>query len=80
MGNMSIIAFLIVGSLALVTLGVVGWFLTTSQVPERTSEHDDPETVSMTDHLDKDTFGPADPGAEVMNPEALGGDQSPPSR
>jgi hypothetical protein len=76
---MSTVGFLIIGSLALVTLAVVGWFLTTSQVPENAAEHGTSETVSSGDQLSKDTFAPADPGAEAMNPDLLGGDQASPS-
>jgi hypothetical protein len=76
---MSTLAFLIIGSLALITLGVVGWFLTTSHVPEKAAQHGSSETVSIGDQLSKDTFAPADPGAEAMNPDELGGDQSAPS-
>ena len=76
---MSTLAFLIIGSLALVTLGVIGWFLTTSHVPEYTSEHDPSETATVADMRSKGMFAPADADAEPMNPDALGGDQSPPS-
>ena len=63
----------------MISLGVIGWFLTTSHVPENASEHDSSETVTIGDQVSRDTFAPADPGAEVMNPDLLGGDQSPPS-
>jgi hypothetical protein len=76
---MSMLAFLIIGSLALITLGLVGWFLTASQVPENAAEHGSTETVSIGDQVSKDTFAPAEPGAEAMNPDRIGGDQSPPS-
>jgi hypothetical protein len=76
---MNVAAFLIVGALAIITLGVVGWFLTAKKVPERAGEPDRSETVTTTDRLAKDTFAPADPGAEVMDPDLLGGDGSPPT-
>ena len=74
-----IVGLVIIGSLAVFTLAVVGWFLTTSQVPERASEHSTPETTQGTRRSIKETFGPADAGAEAMDPDLLGGDQSPPS-
>jgi hypothetical protein len=76
---MSTLAFLIICSLALITLAVVGWFLTASHVPEDAAEHDSSESLSIGDQLSKDTFAPADPGAEAMNPDSIGGDQSPPA-
>jgi hypothetical protein len=48
-------------------------------VPEKAAEHHSSETVSIGDQLSKDTFAPADPGAEAMDPDLLGGDQSPPN-
>lgn len=35
-----VLAFLVMGSFAIITLGVVGWFLATTQTPERVSEPD----------------------------------------
>ena len=61
---MSTLTFLVVGSLAVISLGVIGWFLTTSHVPENASEHNSSDTVTIADQVSKDTFAPADPGAE----------------
>jgi hypothetical protein len=74
---MSTVGLLVVGSLALVSLAVVGWFLTTNQVPEQASEHDagDDAPPSFDAHRG-DLDG--DPGAEAMDPRLFGGDQSPP--
>ena len=65
---MNVVAALSVGTLAIVALATVGWFLTARQVPERAAGHESSETITTTDQLAKDTFGPADPGAEVMDP------------
>ena len=76
---MSTIAYLVIGSLAIVSLAVVGWFLTTNQVPEQASGHDtgDGGPQSFDEHRG-DLDG--DPGAEAMDPRMFGGDQSPPGQ
>jgi len=51
---MSVLAFLVVGSLAIVTLGALGWFLTTTDDAERPGESDRSATVTTLDQLAKD--------------------------
>jgi hypothetical protein len=75
----STFGLLVVGTLAILSLAVVGWFLTTKKVPERASEHDvgDAAARSFEEHRG-DLDG--DPGAEAMDPRLFGGDQSPPGQ
>ena len=51
---MSVFAFLVVGSLAIVTLGALGWFLTAAPAPEPAGELDLSETVTTLDQLARD--------------------------
>jgi len=51
---MTVSAFLVVGSLAIVTLGAIGCFLTATDAPERAGEADRSETVTTLDQLAKD--------------------------
>lgn len=70
---------LIVVSL-IVTGVVVGWFLSARRVPESAASHhpagEGPSSTS--DELYAGSDRPAGPDAESMNPDAIGGDQSPP--
>ncbi len=52
--RVSVFAFLVVGSLAIVTLGALGWFLTAAPAPEPAGELDRSETVTTLDQLARD--------------------------
>ena len=70
------VAVIVVSVVALVL--VVGWFLMPKNHPEDAASHGEPTTASTSDQLYKGVDRPAGPDAEVMDPEALGGDLRPP--
>jgi hypothetical protein len=74
---MNVVGFLIIGSLAVVTLVVIGWFLTARKLPENASEHHERDRAPRTFEAGRGDLD-GDPGAEVMDPRLLGGDQSTP--
>jgi hypothetical protein len=61
------------------SIAVIVWFFLNRQNPENAASHADATTHGRTDQLHRGVDRPAGPAAEPMDPEQLGGDQSPPT-
>jgi len=73
------VAVIIIVIAGVLLAAAVGWLLTPS--PERDASHVDTGPSRLrSDDLYRGSDRPAGPDAEVMDPEALGGDQRPPRR
>lgn len=68
---------IVLGVLAAIV--VIGWMLLQRNVPEEMSTHDDAPPTTTSEELYKGVDRPAGPDAEVMDPDALGGDHRPPT-
>ncbi|MEP1123635.1 MAG: hypothetical protein ABJH68_07075 [Ilumatobacter sp.] len=64
---------------AVAAVGVIGWMFLQRNVPEEMSTHDDTPPTTTSEELYEGADRPAGPDAEVMDPDALGGDHRPPA-
>ena len=60
-------------------IGLIVWFVSTRNDPERMSTHDDTPVDTTSQELYDGAKRPAGPDVDLMDPDLLGGDQRPPS-